>query len=126
MRIGINAASANSGGAVTYLRNVVPGLGRAVATNGGGRVLVWAPKEAVLGLNPDAFDYRDPMDAANANGLSGIARRLWFDQRELPRRLRRDGVDALFSSANFGTLRSPVPQVLLVRNSLYFDPIAMD
>ncbi|MDP9149031.1 MAG: glycosyltransferase family 4 protein [Myxococcota bacterium] len=125
MNIGINAASANSGGAVTYLRNVVPGLSRSVASNGGGRVLVWAPRDAVSGLRSGDFDYRDPMEATNAAGLAGIARRLWFDQWELPRRLRQDRVDALFSSANFGTLRSPVPQVVLVRNSLYFDPLAM-
>ena len=125
MRIAINAASAQTGGAVTYLRNVVPALDRFMAANGGGRIALWASPEAVRDVSPEAFDYRDPAGATRAAGPGGMLRRLWFDQWELPRRVRQDKIDALFSSANFGTLRSPVPQVLLVRNSLYFDPVTM-
>jgi glycosyltransferase involved in cell wall biosynthesis len=32
----------------------------------------------------------------------------------------------LFSSANIGSLRCPIPQVLLVRNTIYFDPYIRD
>ncbi|MEE9284934.1 MAG: glycosyltransferase, partial [Dehalococcoidia bacterium] len=56
--------------------------------------------------------------AAAGGGL----RRLWFDQVELPRALRREAFDVVFSSANVGPLRSPCRQVLLVRNPIYFSP----
>lgn len=48
--------------------------------------------------------------------------RLYFDQIEIPRIAWQEGVDVLFSATGFGTLWSPVPQVLLVRNMKYFDP----
>jgi glycosyltransferase involved in cell wall biosynthesis len=114
MRVAINAASAQAGGAITYLRNVLPPLEQALRSNGGGSIVLWAPHEAMGDARIDSVEPR-----------SGLARRVWFDQWELPRRLREENVDALFSSANFGTLRSRVRQVLLVRNALYFDPITM-
>src|SRR5205807_9572774 len=49
--------------------------------------------------------------------------RLWFDQVELPRILRRERIDVLFSTANFATLFCPCRQLLLVRNSLYFSSV---
>src|SRR5262249_50670637 len=53
----------------------------------------------------------------------GSLGRLWFDQVKVPRMLRAEGIDVLFSSANFGSLYCPCRQVLLVRNTIYFDPI---
>jgi glycosyltransferase involved in cell wall biosynthesis len=47
---------------------------------------------------------------------------VYFDQVEIPRIARREAFDVLFSATGFGTLWSPVPQVLLVRNMKYFDP----
>ncbi len=123
MRVAINATSAHMGGAVTYLRSVLPALWRSMAAGGEGKILLWSPRDALGGSTPDGVEYRDPGAAANASGAGGIARRLWFDQWELPRRLRDDRADALYSSANFGTLRSPVRQVLLIRNPVYFDPL---
>ena len=125
MRIAINATSAQMGGAVTYLRSVVPLLARRVAAQGDGRVVLWTRPDS-LGIGPaDRVEGRDPGPAVDATGVRGIARRLWFDQQELPRYLIEDRINALFSSANFGTLRSPVHQVLLVRNTLYFDPVLL-
>jgi glycosyltransferase involved in cell wall biosynthesis len=53
-------------------------------------------------------------------------RRLWFDQVELPRLLRRERIDVLYSTANFATFFCPCRQLLLVRNSLYFSTLYMD
>src|SRR5690242_15320585 len=39
----------------------------------------------------------------------------------IPRSLRVGGADMLYSSANFGPLRCPCRQVILVRNPIYFD-----
>ena len=125
MRVAINAASAQAGGAITYLRNVLPPLEQAMRSNGGGSLVLWAPPDAMGDARIDSVEPRDPGAATNATGLAGLARRVSLNQWELPRRLREDSVDALFSSANFGTLRSRVRQILLVRNALYFDPITM-
>jgi glycosyltransferase involved in cell wall biosynthesis len=47
-------------------------------------------------------------------------RRLWWDQVTLRRLLTRERADVLFSFSDFGLLRSPVPQLLFMRNALYF------
>ncbi len=119
MRIAINAASAHEGGAVTYLRSILPPLHRKILDSGGGKIILWSKPSGPI----DGVEQRDPGAAVNGAGLLGIGRRLWFDQHYLAKRLREDGVDALFSSANFATVRSPVHQLLLVRNTLYFDPL---
>jgi glycosyltransferase involved in cell wall biosynthesis len=126
VRLAINATSAHMGGAVTYLRSVLPELARRMAAAGEGRTLLWAPRGALGDTAVPGLESRDPGGAANANGLGGIGRRLWFDQVELPRRLREDRADALYSSANFGTLRPGVRQALLIRNPVYFDPLIFE
>jgi glycosyltransferase involved in cell wall biosynthesis len=55
-------------------------------------------------------------DAASGS----YARRWWWDQVTLRRILARERPDVLFSSANFAMHLCPCPQVLLVRNPLYF------
>ncbi|HEY1272940.1 MAG TPA: glycosyltransferase, partial [Terriglobales bacterium] len=54
-----------------------------------------------------------------AEGYSA-ARRFWFEQRGLPGLLRRSGADVLVSAGNFAIRSSPVPQILLSGNALYF------
>lgn len=46
--------------------------------------------------------------------------RLWADQVTLRDLIRRQRVDAILATGNFGMLRPPRPQVLLCRNALYF------
>jgi glycosyltransferase involved in cell wall biosynthesis len=114
------------GGAVTYLRNVLPVLVRAMASREDGRILLWARPELASGLASLGVELRAPGAAVDAVGPAGIARRIWFDQWELPRRIRGERADALFSSANIGSIRSRVPQVLLVRNPIFFEPRLLD
>jgi glycosyltransferase involved in cell wall biosynthesis len=47
------------------------------------------------------------------------ARRFWFEQFKLPEMIRRSGADVLLSAGNFAIRKSPVPQILLSRNSIY-------
>jgi glycosyltransferase involved in cell wall biosynthesis len=126
MRLAINAASAQIGGAVTYLRNMLPVLARAVASDDCGKILVWARPTLLEGLDILGVETLDPGSAVDALGATGIARRMWFDQWGLARRLRQQCADVLFSSANIGTLRCPVPQVLLVRNPVFFEPLLFE
>jgi glycosyltransferase involved in cell wall biosynthesis len=53
-------------------------------------------------------------------GYAAWWKRVWWEQVTLRRILRREKPDILFSSANFGMLQCPVPQLLLVGNALYF------
>jgi glycosyltransferase involved in cell wall biosynthesis len=47
---------------------------------------------------------------------------LWWEQWHLRTFLRKHGVDVLVALGNFALLNSPVPQLLLNRNALYFSP----
>jgi glycosyltransferase involved in cell wall biosynthesis len=48
-----------------------------------------------------------------------VGRRFWYEQSELPKLIRRCGADILLSTGNFALRKSPVPQILLSRNSVY-------
>lgn len=114
MRIVINAVAAKMGGAGNYIRT----LAREVAEVDGHEFLFLVPESqavAVRGLAPHI--------SVVATDIGSFARRLWFDQVELPRLLRRERIDVLFSTANFATFRCPCRQILLMRNSLYFSPL---
>lgn len=115
MKILINAASAHMGGAVTHLQNILKWLPEQGPV---GRVVVYVPETTT-----EALPARESVDIraypyASTQGL----RRLYFDQIEIPRLARQEEVDVLFSATGFGTLWSPVPQVLGIRNMKYFDP----
>jgi len=115
MKVLINAASAHMGGSVTHLQNILKWLPERMP---GGQAVVYVPEATVdvlpagEGIEVRAYPY------ASTQGLQ----RLYFDQVEITRLAWREAFDVLFSATGFGTLWSPVPQVLLVRNMKYFDP----
>ena len=122
MNVAVNAISAKVGGAATYLANVLPELRRRIVGDRRGRLLVFRGQGE--GSFPDeGIEYRFDKEASDRAGRGGTLRRLWFDQVKLPGILRKEAMDVLFSSANFGPLLCPCRQVLLVRNTIYFDPI---
>ncbi|HLM71306.1 MAG TPA: hypothetical protein VK459_01385, partial [Polyangiaceae bacterium] len=124
MNVAVNAISAKVGGAATYLANVLPELQRRIVEDRRGRLVVF--RGAGEGSFPEGIDYRFDAGASERAGRSGTLRRLWFDQVKLPMLLRREAMDVLFSSANFGPLVCPCRQVLLVRNTIYFDATFLD
>ncbi|MGA2022443.1 MAG: glycosyltransferase family 1 protein [Candidatus Sulfotelmatobacter sp.] len=106
----INALSASAGGGLTYIRNVLPRLGRRedVRTTllvGGALRSEITDSTQVKVLRED---YR-----------GGSGRRFYNEQRRLPDLIRRSQADVLLSTGNFALYRSPVPQILLSRNALY-------
>jgi len=125
MKIAINAVSAKRGGAVTYLQNMLPVLQRHVMASGGGEVVVWRPDAVTADEHwPQEVEYREQRAATGGvRAVGGTFGRLWFDQLLLPRILRSERFDVLFSSANFGPLRTSSRHVLLVRNTVYFDEV---
>jgi glycosyltransferase involved in cell wall biosynthesis len=50
---------------------------------------------------------------------TSAARRFWFEQTELPQVIRQKAADVLLCTGNFALRKSPVPQILLSRNSIY-------
>jgi glycosyltransferase involved in cell wall biosynthesis len=115
MQILINAASAHMGGSVTHLKNILNWLPEQLSS---GRVIVYVPETTVGSLPTGSNVEIRAYPYASTQGL----RRLYFDQVEIPRLARQEEIDVLFSATGFGTLWSPVPQILLVRNMKYFDP----
>src|SRR5688572_8078933 len=106
MNIAVNAISAKVGGAATYLHNVLPALrDRLQGASPPRRLIVW--RGSSQGAWPSGVDYRENPGASERAGVSGTLRRIQFDQIDLPRLLRAEKATALFSSANFGPLRSP-------------------
>jgi glycosyltransferase involved in cell wall biosynthesis len=104
----INSLAASAGGGLTYIRNVIPHL----AAVGDVRVTVaLAPS---LREEFAAFPNIDFLEVKLPPG-----RRFWFEQSELPKLIRSCGANVLLSAGNFALRRSPVPQILLSRNSLY-------
>ena len=118
MHVLINAASAHMGGAVTFLKNAVPALAGADDELAVTVVAPAATVDQLAGMETARLrlqKYPHPR-------TSGM-QRMYFDQYEVPRLVNELNADILFSSTGFGTFRSPRPQVLLVRNMAYFDPI---
>jgi len=108
VKVLVNAISARIGGIVTYTGNLA-------------RSLEQRQVDATI-----AVSARFPGTNANlwrhwASDLRPLARFLW-EQTGWRQTVARLKPDVLFSSANFGLLSCPVPQVLLVREGGLFDP----
>ena len=108
MHLFINSVAATAGGGLTYMRNVIPHL----AAQPGVRLTVAAGPR--LREEVRAFDNVGFLEADVPP-----SRRFWHEQVELPRLIRNCRADILLSAGNFAVRRSPVPQILLSRNSIY-------
>ncbi len=107
MIILINALAASAGGGLTYVRNVVP-------------LFATAPVRAIVLLSPSLrkeFVHLPNVEFVEIE-LSTL-RRFWYEQARLPELIARYGADVLLSTGNFALRNSPVPQILLSRNSIY-------
>src|ERR1700686_51385 len=110
IRLFINGLAASAGGGLTYLRNVIPHLARRVDT------------ETTVLLNPAIrreFGELPNVSFVETAETSGVFRRVVREQATLPKLIRRRGTQVLISAGNFALWNSPVPQILLSRNSLY-------
>jgi glycosyltransferase involved in cell wall biosynthesis len=111
MHLFINSLAASAGGGLTYIRNVLPHL----ALQPSLRVtVILTPglREEFRGLGN--IDFMEP-------GISQ-ARRFWYEQTALPEVIRSCGANILLSTGNVALRKSPVPQILLSRNSVYVSP----
>lgn len=106
----VNALAASAGGGLTYIRNLVPHL----ATRHDMRATILISPE----LRQEFPQYPN-VAFAEHKGTSSWTGRLWREQAALPELIRGSGANVLLSAGNFALRRSPVPQILLSRNSLY-------
>jgi glycosyltransferase involved in cell wall biosynthesis len=108
MRLFLNGLAASAGGGLTYIRNVIPFL---ADTPGLQITVALSPGLHVELRNFHTVDFVE-LDIPPA-------RRFWFEQSTLPSIIRDCAADVLLSAGNFAVRNSPVPQILLSRNSLY-------
>lgn len=110
MHLFLNGVAASAGGGLTYLRNVVPDLSAR------------SDVQTTVAISPDLrqeFGKLPNVIFFDVDSRAGAARRFWQEQTMLPRLIRQSGADILISTGNFALRKSPVPQILLSRNSLY-------
>lgn len=110
MRIFINALGTGAGAGLTYLRNVIPQFARVP-----GLAITLAVQSEVK----FEFEALRNLDVLYPLGRVKVARRFWFEQRELAALIKDTGADVLLSVGNFAVRGSPIPQILLSGNSLY-------
>jgi len=111
MRLFIHALGASAGGGLTYLRNVIPHL----AERGDTEITLLAGETARAAL--PSFSNVQLLDSG-VDHQGALSRFIW-EQKEIPELIRKMGADVLVSAGNFAVWNSPVPQILLSRNSLY-------
>jgi glycosyltransferase involved in cell wall biosynthesis len=113
IRLFINGLAASAGGGLTYLRNVIPHLSRRVDAET--TALLNTAVRSEFGDLPNISFVEKP----ESSGTSGAFQRFVLEQTALPKLIRRSGAQVLISTGNFALWNSPIPQILLSRNSLY-------
>lgn len=111
MHLFINSLAASAGGGLTYIRNVLPLL----AERDGLRVTV----ALTSGLREE---FRSLHGLEFLESEVPPLRRFWYEQSVLPKLIRQSKAQLLLSAGNFALRKSPVPQILLSRNSIYTSP----
>ncbi len=108
MRLFINSLAASAGGGLTYIRNVIP------------RLAAKTDLQVTVAISPSLREEFREMPRIEFLGIASTpAQRFWHEQSRLPDLIRNSHSDVLLSTGNFALRRSPVPQILLSRNSIY-------
>jgi len=108
MHLFINSLAASAGGGLTYIRNVIPQFAARTDLRVTAALTPGLGSEFTRCSNIEFLELEIPATT-----------RFWYEQRALPEIIRRSGASVLLSAGNFALRKSPVPQILLSRNSLY-------
>jgi glycosyltransferase involved in cell wall biosynthesis len=106
----LNGLAASAGGGLTYVRNVLPHLCRRSGV------------QVTAALSPQLREELRGLPGirlVEVKPAAGTLARFWQEQATLPGLIRQGGAQVLISAGNFALRKSPVPQILLSRNSLY-------
>lgn len=115
MRVAVNMLGVRMGGARTYLLQMLQHL-----------ATTRQPHEYVVCAAPwverawSAIDGPEKGAVRLTTRTVSPAARLYVDQVDLPALVRREGCDVLWSPNNYACFRSPVPQLLMACNPVYF------
>ena len=110
MKIAILGLTATSYGSHTYLKNLLPHLAKLDQTNQY-EVFLSAANRSELEVRQENFHIQTPKDAPR----SGAMRVAW-EQLIFPGILRRERVDAVFTTQNMAILLSSTPSIILIQN----------
>lgn len=113
----MNAASANMGGASTYLRHFLKFVPAETPYH---EYVVYAPTVTIESIQRDGVTGQVELKGYPYRSSGGAAR-FFFDQVEIPRIVREAEIEVLFSSTGFATVLPGCPQILLIRNALLFE-----
>ncbi len=106
-----NALAASAGGGLTYVRNVIP------------QFAAVPDLRVTVALSPSLrCEFGEFPNVEFLELDIPPARRFWYEQLGLAQLIRGKGATVLLSAGNFALRKSPVPQILLSRNSLYVSP----
>ena len=108
MRLFINSLAASAGGGLTYIRNVLP------------RFAATSDLQIIAAVSSELRqEFRGLENVEFVEFYLPVARRFWHEQVKLPDIIRGCHADVLLSTGNFALRKSPIPQILLSRNSIY-------
>jgi glycosyltransferase involved in cell wall biosynthesis len=113
LRVVINAVAARMGGAATHLPNFLHTAGRR------------HPADAFIACVNSGWRFEGLPSNIRLVDVGALRNRFAhaaWDQWGIARVAVREHADVLLSLLNFGPVRSPVPQVVLERNPVYFCP----
>src|SRR6516165_5057567 len=112
MRVLINAVAAKSGGAATYIANLAREL-----SESGDRYIFLVP----TGTRDRITVNRSDIEFIQTDiAFNSAWKRFFWDQMWLRLLLRRCRADLLVSTSDYGMFFASCPQLLLVRNALFF------
>jgi glycosyltransferase involved in cell wall biosynthesis len=115
MNILINGVSSKSGGARTYIENLIEQLSR---EHDGNKYIFYVP--ATLTTKGNGQWAKNISVIATGIGSAPFWKRFLWDQVTLRAIVKKAKINVLISSSDFGMAFPPCSQILLVRNSLFF------
>jgi glycosyltransferase involved in cell wall biosynthesis len=118
MNILINGVSSKSGGARTYIENLIEHLSSEHSRN---NYIFYVPAALVKSRNAQWADNISVV--ATDIGSAPFWKRFLWDQVVLRAIVKKAKIDVLISSSDFGMTFPPCSQILLVRNSLFFSSL---
>lgn len=114
IKVVVNAVSAKSGGAETYIRNLTHDLSKLGHSN---HYILYVPQGKVSNI----CSLENNVEVRETGiGLTSIWKRFLWDQVLLRKVIKQEQVEILISSSDFGMLFPPCSQLLILRNSLFF------
>lgn len=110
MKIGINGMATRIGGGITYLKNITLNI----LNISDCKIHLFVSSAARDRLNLPGETARLTVESID---VSGIVKRLYFEQSVIPQRIRQENIDVLYSPCEIPVLCCPCKQVVANQNA---------